>query len=471
MHVPIRTERRPRSAVHRLALGLALIFSLAAAAAGMGVYALVFGRLDAERVAVIERELQALERIKGANDLFHEVLLRVRAQREGPRFLYLVVDQAGNCPVAGANAGDLCPIGNLIAWPDARQDADGWIRFELDGVPIIGRVAAVRLGYRLLVARETGDLDEIRRATFGGIGAAVALLILLGAGVGLLAARTMLRRVSEIDAFCRAVAAGELERRLPVGRHRDELDAVARSINLMLAHIAELMRVVRHLSEHAAHELRTPLARIRLPIERALGKATDPSQQRLLERALEQLDGAIVTLSSLLEIARAEGDGRDGFSEVDLAALAADVVDGYRPAAEVRDVRIEADLVSAPMQGSGSLLRAAVANLVDNAVKFAPPHSAITVSVRPCGAAAVLVVSDQGKGIPEPMRETVFYHFGVVDRAASQSGTGLGLTLVRAVARRHGLDVALADNRPGLIVSMHPAGTFSGIASTQSVQL
>jgi signal transduction histidine kinase len=448
---------RPRSALLRFALLLGVAFALVGAAGSIAVLGLLQSKLDSEIMRAITAETARLSRLRGLNDLRLELSAAMAAPERDGGFHYLLVDRDGGCPVAGANADLTCPVGNLHAWPSGMPDREGWLRFTANA-PALGRVVPLAEGRRLLVARSLAERAGMRRAALTAMGLASLLMLAVGGAVGWVAARHVLRRVDQMNAFCRTVADGRLDRRLPVAARPDEFDTLGAAINGMLAAIERLMGVVEHVSEHAAHDLRTPLARIRLMLERALRQAEAPAQRTVLERAIDELDCALESFAALLEIARNEAGGQRGFVACDLAEAAREALPGHALLAEARAIRVETRLEAAPLQGVPGLLRALAANLLHNAVKFAPDGSVVRVATGHDAAGAWLMVADSGPGIPEADLARVFERFEVGQRGAVQSGSGLGLALVRAIAQRHRLSVRLSNAEPGLRVEVRGAG-------------
>ena len=457
--VPSATmDRRTRSAVFRLSLLFAGLFAAFSAALFLVLLLLVDRYVEDDAREAVRDEVAELSRITGLNELRIAIQERIDNLRTAPvgRFVYLLTDADGNCPFT-ADAG-LDPCGNLQAWPAIPADTVGWTRFSLDTggntATILARVDRLRQDYRLLVGRNLGAALDLRQrfATLFGVG--LAVMILIGLAVGAVVSRRILGRLDRINAMCRVIGVSGFDQRLPLDGRRDEFYELSANINTMLDRIAELIAVLRSVTGQVAHQLRTPLTRLKLRVEEATDQTGDPRLRDQLQRAGEDLDSALKTFSAILDIAKAEAVSDRRPTSLDLAAVVADVLNLYGLLAEDRDIAIEASLSQTPIVGEADLLKQLVANLVDNAIKFSPPGSTITLASPGRGGDILLEIADQGPGISEADRQRVFERFYRAEGAAQVKGHGLGLSLVRAIARRHGMSVELADNRPGLRVTL-----------------
>jgi signal transduction histidine kinase len=385
--------------------------------------------------------------------------LENRALRPGSN-LYLIATPAGQ-GVAG-NVGSLEP-GIL--------DHAGWAETSyrrLDETSLAEHRALVRVsqlsgGFRLLIGR---DLDE-RRRVFGVVASAARwsflIVIVLGLGGGVLVARRVLRRIDAMTGTTQRIMAGDLSERLPVGRSGDELDRLAGNLNAMLERIEALMRGLKEVSDNIAHDLKTPLTRLRNRTEEALSKSASEADYRAaLERTLEESDGLIRTFNALLMIARAEsGQARDDMSDFDAADVARGIQELYEPVAEDDGLKLSVEAATAPLHGNRELISQAVANLVENAIKYGKPIAAasdgakeppgvITIRSELEGDKVLLSVADLGPGIPEGDRARAVERFVRLEASRTLPGSGLGLSLASAVATLHGGELRLSDNRPGL---------------------
>jgi signal transduction histidine kinase len=299
----------------------------------------------------------------------------------------------------------------------------------------------------LIVASDLAPVNRAAAALAWSPPIAGGLAALAALGLGFLLAKGLERRLAGVSTAAQAVMAGDLTRRLPESGRGDEFDRLSATINTMLARIETLVAEVRQVTDDVAHDLRSPLSRLRQRLEAALARTREPeADAAVLEAALDELDQIMATFAALLRIARAEaGTGREGFAVLDLSALTAAVAEVYAPAAEEAGRRIDAAIAPGlQVAGNATLLRQALANLLDNALS----HGAgpIRVALRP---GAVLEVVDDGPGIPPEEREKVTRRFYRLDRSRGTPGTGLGLALVAAIARLHGGTLTLADGPDG----------------------
>ena len=302
---------------------------------------------------------------------------------------------------------------------------------------------------------------EQKTAFYRKFVAGVQIVIVLGLAGGLFVTRRVLRRVDAMTETTRTIMAGDLGERLPVAGTGDELDRLAENLNVMLERIEALMHGLKEVSDNIAHDLKTPLTRLRNRTEEALRTAkSEPEYRAALEGTIEDSEGLIRTFNALLMIARAEsGQARDDMSEFDAAEIAHDVGELYEPLAEEKGIalKVEAD-APAKVKGNRELVSQALANLVDNAIKYTVPRDIgvngatpeIVVRALNEGDRILLTVTDRGPGIPEADRARAVERFVRLEQSRSQPGSGLGLSLASAVARLHGGELTLEDNQPGL---------------------
>jgi signal transduction histidine kinase len=326
------------------------------------------------------------------------------------------------------------------------------------------RVFVLPDGFRLVVGRDLGELNSLSSAVRRAFVLALFILTAFGLIGGFFVARRFLARIDSMTASANAIMAGELATRLPLQGSNDELDRLAASLNAMLDRIGDLMSGLKEVSDNIAHDLKTPLTRLRNGAEDALRVAANPHEYRqALERTIEESDQLISVFNALLMIARAEG-GRvaENMAQFDAAEIARSVVELYEPLAEEAGVALS---VEAPgilrAHGNRELAGQALANLVDNALKYAKSCEAdaqpsiaaakVQVSARANGAGfAEVSVADHGPGIPEADRERVLERFVRLEGSRTRPGFGLGLSLANAVMRLHGGSLKLEDNHPGL---------------------
>ncbi len=364
--------------------------------------------------------------------------------------------------------------GNLSRWPDEPADSEGWLTFRLEFPEVEGggvnfgraRTFNLRGGLRLLVGHDVRERDRVAvliREILAWSLLAIFGISLLG---GLLMSRVLLGRIETINRTSRDIMGGDLTRRVPVSGREDEFDQLAKNLNAMLDQIERLLGGMRQVSDNIAHDLRSPLARLRSGLELAL--IEDPGSdgyRDAIAKAIREADSLLKTFTALLSIAQAEaGASRDRFASVDLQDLIQDVVELYDPLTEELGITLEVQPLQAVRRtGDRDLLFQALVNLLDNAIKFSGTGGRIEIGVERQEGTAILSVSDRGPGIPEDQREEVLKRFVRLEQSRSTSGSGLGLSLVQAVAHLHDGELLLEDNAPGLRASLClPVGPSEG---------
>ena len=391
-----------------------------------------------------------------------------RSQRQGRSSLYLL------------SLGDVALAGNLSTWPtDAVETAPGWINFtyvradDEDREVRPGRAFHISLlgGYKLLVGRDVKEVNAIESTIRSTLLWSLAITGLFGVIGGVWISRNVMRRLEVINRTSRDIMLGDLTRRIPMQGSRDELDDLAGNLNDMLEQIERLMMGIREVADNIAHDLRTPLNRLRNKLEGALiGNSSREEQTQALESAIAEADGLISTFNSLLLIAEAEtGAHRDTMELMDLSEVIHDIADLYEPAAEDRGVTLKFIAPSrVTVRGNRSLLARAAANLVENALKYTPQGGSVTVmtGISPRDDRPTFSVRDTGPGIPEGDRERVLDRFVRLERSRNTPGSGLGLSLVAAVARMHDATIELQDAKPGLLATI----TFPQVEEVPAVQ-
>lgn len=446
-----------RTATFRLAFAYLCLFGVSVLLLLGFIYWRTTGFMAAQADETINAEVQGLgEQYKRRGLLGLRSIIVERSTLPGQRSLYLL------------SIGDSFMAGNLAEWPtDAVETAPGWVNFHYtrgsDGDKEVrpGRAKWFPMGggFRLLVGRDTGELTAIEGAVRSTLLTALAITALFGIAGGVWISRNVLRRLEAINRTSREIMSGNLSRRIPVQGSRDELDDLAQNLNRMLEQIERLMMGMREVADNIAHDLRTPLNRLRNKLEGALiGNAPHDETMAALESAIGEADGLISTFNSLLLIAEAEtGAHRDTLEPVDLSEVIHDIADLYEPAAEDRGIALKFVAKTPVMvRGNRSLLARAAANLVENALKYTPQNGAVTVSawIDPRDRMAKFSVRDTGPGIPEDDRERVLDRFVRLERSRNTPGSGLGLSLVSAVARMHDATIKLEDAKPGLLATL-----------------
>ncbi|HVU10996.1 MAG TPA: HAMP domain-containing sensor histidine kinase [Phototrophicaceae bacterium] len=446
----MRTLSILRSQAFRIVVIYVVMFALSVSALIAFTYWNTERALDAQTDQIINAEITGLaeqyQRL-GLRGLAEVVISR--SAHGGPG-LYLLVDRAG-LPIAG----------NLDGMPEAGSKPHVEIEFDyerrvegqLQRRRARGRVFPLLGGFRLLVAQDVHERYLTEKLFTTTLPWTVVLMLMLGLIGGGLMSRNMLRRLDQINRTAGEIFAGDFSRRVPVSRAHDEFDTLADSLNRMLDRIERLMKGVREVTDSVAHDLRTPLNRLRNRLEDTL-RHLDPNGRESgeIESAMRETDQIIATFNALLLIAEADsGVTRGAMTPVDLAPIADDIAELYEPLAEEKGVTLEIKPAGETLiDGNRSLISQALANLVDNAIKYTPEggHISVWPSVTPDGVE--LVVADTGPGIPASERARVVERFVRLEASRNSPGTGLGLSLVAAVARLHNATLILEDNAPGL---------------------
>ena len=456
-----------RTTAFRLTLAYLFLFALFAASL-LGYFAWNTRRLITEQITTtVNAEISEITDIflrRGLRGLAFTI--GNRALRPGAN-LYLVTTPSGTA--FGGNVGSLSP--GVMA-------SSGWSETayrRLDDQDTVDHRALVRVielsnGFRLLVGR---DLEE-RRRLFGIVAHAaqwsVLVVIVLGIGGGIFVARRVLQRIDAMTGTTRRIMAGDLSGRLPVGRSGDELDRLAENLNAMLERIEALMVGLKEVSDNIAHDLKTPLTRLRNRAEEALASSGSEAEYRAaLERTIEESDGLIRTFNALLMIARAEsGQARGNMDDFDAADVARGIHELYEPLAEDDGMTLRAKTAPVRLHGNRELISQALANLVENAIKYGKPAPAaqplgaaatagskeILIEARREGDQVLLSVTDHGPGIPESDRKHAVERFVRLEASRTLPGSGLGLSLASAVATLHGGELRLGDSQPGLVATL-----------------
>jgi signal transduction histidine kinase len=450
-----------RSSTLKLALLSIGIFGAAVIALFGYVYwsTASYVRSRADRAVAAERAvLQQAYDEAGRDGLIAAIARRIAEQRlAGGR--YLLADPSLR-PVAG----------NLAAWPRAFTGAAGWGEFTaVEGSPNPAGRPLLRAafdtlpdGYRLLVGQDIYDLEQFARKIETALLLGLLLIFVLAAVASVSVTRRTVGRIEAINATSRAIMQSGLGQRIPLRGTQDEWDQLAANLNSMLDRIEGLMAEVKQVTDNVAHDLRTPLARMRGRLERAYNVQRGDEEERLLiGDTLADLDGVLRMFSSLMRISQIEANDRaNGFRIVNLSEVAREVVELFDAAAEDKGGHLHvAGDQRVLVVGDRDLLFDAVANLVDNAIKHGRAAGRVTVAVGQNEGSAEISVADDGPGIPAGECGHVFKRFYRLERSRRTPGNGLGLSLVAAVARLHAACIEMEDGAPGLKVRLRfPAG-------------
>ena len=347
-------------------------------------------------------------------------------------------------------------VGNIDRWPAARADSEGRMTLASISpgpiVPLRVRTATLIDGSRLLVGFDEHEIDDVVDALERAAAIGLLTTLLLGALTGIATSRLTLRYIEAITRTAGRIIEGDLSQRVPLRGSRDEFDQLGNTLNEMLDRINELMSAVKYATESLAHDLRSPLARMRNRIETAKQQHLDAEAQReLLDTLSTEVDRVLTVFASLLRLATIEsGVLRGRFKPVAIAPLVNDAVSLYEALAAERDIEVSLGPVpDVAIDGDRDLLFQAVCNLLDNAVKFTPDGGKVAVTVEVERQRLRIAITDSGPGVPESERERVFDRLVRLDASRGSPGYGLGLSLVRGIAELHHGAARLTDGQPG----------------------
>lgn len=456
----MRAPRFIHTSAARLGLVYLSIFVTSAAALLAFIYWQTAGLIERQTEATVDAEIKGLaeqyDRF-GLAGLIQVVQERSAEDTSGTS-LYLVAD-----PSYGRLTG------NLASWPTGAFNSEGWITFDIADPererarPRRARAVVFALsgGFHLMVGRVMTEHITFRRRLIEAIAWSLGIAVALGLVGGTLFSRNITRRLNAINRKSAEIISGKLGERLPVSAAGDEFDSVAQRFNEVLDQLQRVMDGMRQVTDNIAHDLRTPLNRLRSRIEVNLLKDADPAHYRqVMEETIAEADVMLATFNALLDIAKAEsGSQGTETGPVDLADTAEAACELYQPLAEEKGIALTLDCQATPTAwGNRHLLSQALANLLDNAVKYTPEGGKVVVAVQnrkgASGEQPVVSVADTGPGIPVEDRERVLERFVRLEGSRSTTGNGLGLSLVKAVALFHGAKLALEDNAPGLKVTL-----------------
>ena len=443
-----------RTASFRFAALYLLLFTASAAVLAAVVFWTTRAALKDQLRARVEAEVASLRaeyRASGLTRLIADVATRGRGSGA---LDYLVQDAAGH-----HLGGEIAVRVRHLGWQRLRieEQQDGTV----DRVtPETLQALAVPLanGDVLLVGDDTSRIAEAEEAILRAFAGAVGLTLLLGIGGGVWLSRAFLHRVDAIARTAEAIIGGDLTRRVPARGTDDDLDRLAATLNRMLDRIAALMESLRQVSNDIAHDLHTPLSHLCRRLDEArMGARSIADYERAVEGAVAEAEGLLGTFAALLRIAQVEaGAQQAAFRRVDLSLIAETVADAFAPAAEDEGHTLTADVApGVAIHGDQELLTQMLVNLVENAMRHTPQGSRIAILLaRTPGSGAVLAVEDDGPGVPEAERERVLRRFYRLEQSRTTPGSGLGLSLVAAVAELHGAELRIEDAQPGLRASV-----------------
>lgn len=441
-----------RTTTFRLALIYIVLFGASALALLLFIYWSTVGFMARQTDETIRTEIEGLveqHAQRGLSGLMQVIRARIRDDEND---LYILLSPGGQRV-----------DGNLDAYPSNAEQRNSWIEFayekpvrdeegEIVGAEIhVAQAQRVRLsgGFVLLVGRDISDRRAIENMITGALGWAGVLTLLLGVGGGVVMSRNIMQRLESINRTSRAVMAGDLSKRVRVTGSGDEMDQLAVNLNAMLDQLESLMNGMREVGDNIAHDLRSPLTRLRNRLEAMMREsAANAEYRRALEETIQEADNLLGVFNALLSIARLEaGSGGGEMSALDLSEIVSDLADLYEPVSQSQRVAFRAISEPAPrVRGSRELISQALSNLLDNALKFAGEGGRVEfrLAASADGRAEISIVDD-GPGVPLSERERVLKRFVRLEHSRSTPGAGLGLSLVSAIAKLHGAELRLED--------------------------
>ncbi len=440
----------------RLAGAFASLFALTVIALVAVLYFTLVSELEndiRQHVGEISDTLRAIDKQQGFDDLAAVVAEEATSVRDFDS-IFLLRDAAGE-----VRAGNVQNVRLFTGWGELDR---AWLPMVADKGGPEDRFYAIWTPVskgQLLVGGSDRQIREVRRILLHGLGWALAATMLLAVGSAVYLARRAQQKIDLFATTLSRVSRGEISERVPVSRSHDDLDHVATQINATLAHLQKLIESVNQASSDIAHDLKKPIGRLRRRLELALGSADDPQAFRLsVEESLQELDSIVETFEALLRITQIEaGARRARFCDVELGTVLADIAEIYEPVAEEAGDRLISTVPyveRARINGDRELLTQLFANLIENAIRHSRQGTHIEVGLVQRGDRHVAIVADSGPGIPEHERDNVFRRLYRLERERATPGSGLGLSLVAAIAELHGAAVGLADNAPGLRIEV-----------------
>ncbi len=408
--------------------------------------------------------LGAVALLAARSALKHQLDARIQAEAlalaqeyrtEGIKGVLDAVEERDRTPGA-LDYGLLGEDGRPLAGRLSGVSRPGWATLRIPGHSDELRILSITMpgGRRLIVGESLQQVSVLDGVLVGAFGFAFLGVLVLGVASGFALSREVQRRFSEMSGAAQAIIDGDLGRRIPLRGAGDDLDALGATFNRMLDRISALMDSLRQVSNDIAHDLRTPLTRLKQRLEASLSAGGAEAQTMAIEAALADLGAILDTFAALLRIAQIEaGTRRAGFRSVDLSALVTTVAEAFGPSAEEGRRTLSAEpAASAVVDGDAELLTQALVNMVENALRHTPPGSHIRVGAGRDERGAFLIVRDDGPGAPADELPRLFDRFYRLERSRSTPGSGLGLALVAAVARLHDARAELRDAEPGLEV-------------------
>lgn len=453
-------HRHTRGTAFRLAALVAVIITLVNSVIFSALYYSLSAQLTAHLRAHIDEVRKTLIDVEERqSDGFQELASMIDSHArvaKSDEDIYLLTDETGKHVAGNVASLERFEGWRAIPWKDLNLLGDWSPHRASDAV--IGRWTTVKGGH-LFVGDGNGDIRDAQRLQLNGLLWGIALSVICAIGGGWFLGIRAQRRIGQMEEVLNAVAGGALDRRVPRGSASDDIDHVAALINAALDRLQRLFENLRQLSVDIAHDLRTPISRMRQRLERVRSGADDIEAYReAADASIAEIDNIAETFDALMRISEIEAGARKNrFADVDLKALLTNITDAVEAVAEERGHRLhplragEGPLI---VHGDRRLLNQLFVNLIENAIVHCPDPADISVEIANVNGAPVVRIRDTGPGIPADERERVFRRLYRLEKSRTTAGNGLGLSLVAAIADLHGARITLADNEPGLIVEI-----------------
>jgi len=440
-------------------LQFAVVFAVIAITALSSVYLLTFREIEANTDRELTHELEQLEQAYEHGGIV-ELTSLVRKRDEYGTYLrhyYTLVNEHGELVAGNRELLKLWPLAPLDSVDVVYRESSQFMQSEENESNL--RIAAKTLSdkFQVLVGQTQNAMVELREHTFIAVVSAVFLTVLLSVLAGIYMSRVVLSRITRIDEGLSDAIKADFKKYLPISKKEDEFHALTEKLNVMLARIESLITGMRHVTDNIAHDLRSPLTRLRSRLEVTLLQSrTEKEYQHAMEQAIEDCNELLTTFNALLSIAQAEaGVKRDNWQDVDLGVICDELADLYQAVAEDKGITFHWYKPRAiEIVGNRQLLAQAVSNLLENAIKYTPTGGDIWLDVEISDSHPMVKVCDNGPGIPTKDYERAVMRFQRLDSSRSTPGSGLGLSLVNAVAKLHEANLVLTDNKPGLCVAL-----------------
>jgi signal transduction histidine kinase len=448
------------SSAFRIAVG----FALAMTAATAIIFAFVYFQITTADEAGV-RHVLVEEAGKGVS--YDEAELRraldLRLTRDLRRLDYVALfDASGKSIVGNVEEMPAIPSDGKSHFISDAQPPGGGSRKE----PAIFVARARPDGSILLLGRSLVEVYKLRQTVLRALATAIGPMLLLALAIGTFFARRTSRRLVRIHDTIATIMQGDLHVRLPTRKTPDEIDRVSRDVNLMLDEIVRLLVQIKGVGDNIAHDLRAPLSVMRAKLERGVASSDNQELRLTARQALTALDKAMVTVTALLRMSEVEHGPRSSeFKLIDLAAICADLFEFYEPMAKDKSIAITLEVQSpAETLGDADLMREALSNLVDNAIKFTAPGGVVRISLTKEAGRPIIRVCDNGSGVEPGERDKIFERFYRTARNNRIPGSGLGLSIAAAIANLHDFDLRVEDNHPGALFEMSARGQTANAA-------